>query len=106
MSTLKTQTIQYVLGDTTYATSTKNSDGNLQIGVGRNPETMTVALDVDSDGKIHIRKELQCEGINGYAKYSQQSLSQRNLTIDEYFINGAEFQKMLRDLYEELVAGA
>lgn len=104
MSTLKTQTIQYVLGETTYSTSTKNSDGTFQIGVGRNPETMTVALDINSDGKVNIKKELQCEGINGYAKYSPQSLSQRNLTIDEYFINGSELQKMLRDLYEELVA--
>lgn len=105
MSTLKTQTIQYVFGDTTFSTSTKNTSGNFQIGIGRNPETMSVALDIDSEGKVSITKELQCEGISGYATYSPQSYSQRKLTIDEYFINGAEFQKMLRDLYEEIVAG-
>lgn len=104
MSTLKTQTIQYVFGDTTYITSTKNSSGKFQIGVGRNPETMNVALDVNSEGSVTIAKELQCEGISGYATYSPQSISQRKQTIDEYFVNGAEFQKMLRDLYEEILA--
>lgn len=103
MSNLKVQTLNHVLGTVGYITTTKNSKKDLQIGVGNTPENFTKAVEIDSTATVEVSKVLKCPGITGYADYTQKSIQEGNKTIDEYYLNGSEFQVMLNDLYQELL---
>lgn len=102
MSNLKLQTIHHLYGRANFLTSTKNAEGDFQISVGNNTDNCKKALEIDVNGNVNIPNELQCVGISGYATYSPESKLQRNQTINQYYVNGEELQRMFREIYNEL----
>lgn len=102
MSNLKLQTIHHLYGKANYITTTKNQNGDYQIGVGNSTENYTKAMEINANAQVVIPQELQCVGISGYAVYSPESKAQRNATINQYYVNGEELQRMFREIYNEL----